>query len=631
MFIIQGDVMNTFNWKFNNFLTNLLTKDKIIRTIFFLIPVISIILKGIIFQGFVTNQDPYTFNFTAGYQAAKPCLNYYIAFALIFLSFSLLFKGKGRIIYSFIIDFLLTLLILIDVWYFRGFLTVPSVLVLNQMSNLDNMSGSIISMMSKLDIIFLLDFMVLAIYAYIYRKSFTKKHKRAIKTSLCSLILPILFVVYVPFSITVLNNKAVQNAYLFEGYDKSNTARYFSPIGYHIIDLYTVYRDSKPYKLSEQDKMDINELFEIKKEDLPNNEYFARSKGKNLIYIQVESLETFVIGKEINDKEITPNLNKLVKSSLYFPNTFEQVNEGTSSDCDLMVNTSILPLRSGSTFFRYPNTNYNSLPNLLEYEGYSTIAIHPDKGSFWNYKNGLVGIGFDKFNDFYSFNVDEQIGLGISDKSYFEQVVPMLQNEKQPFYTETVTLTSHGPFDLPEEYRDLELDPELDKSELGGYFESIRYTDKQIGNFLNLLDKEGLLQNSVIVIMGDHTGVHKYYNSSIDQLSNKQDWYLNTGNPIVPLIIYDPSYKEGKTFDKLYNGQIDVMPTLLYLLGVDKEKYENTALGRNLLNTNKSFAVITNGTLKGGENLTDKEKEVYKKSLDVSDKMIRANYAHNKD
>ena len=158
---------------------------------------------------------------------------------------------------------------------------------------------------------------------------------------------------------------------------------------------------------------------------------------------------------------------------------------------------------------------------------------------------------------------------------------------------------------------------ELNESKLGGYFESIHYTDKQIGHFLDMLDKEGILQNSIIAIMGDHTGVHKYYNDSINQLSHKEDWFLNTGNPTVPFIIYDPSAKEGKTFDKLYNGEIDVMPTLLYFLGVDKDKYENTALGRTLLNTQKSFAVITNGTLKGGENLTDKEKEVYKKSLDI--------------
>ena len=619
--------MSSFNYKLNEFLKNNLTKDTLIRVIFFLIPLASIVLKGIIFQGFVTNQDPYTFNFSAGYDAADPCLNYYIAFALIFLSFSLLFKGRGRIIYTLIIDCILTLLMLIDTWYFRGFLTVPSVIVLTQMANLDNMSGSILSMISKLDLLFLFDFIILAIYVYITRKSFTKKHRRAIKTFICTFVLSILFIIYVPVSINVFNNKDVHNAYFFSNYDKSNTAKYFSPIGYHIMDCYTTYRDSKPYKLTGQDKADVNELFEIKKENLPDNQYASISKGKNLIYIQVESLESFVIGQTINGKEITPNLNKLIQKGLYFPNIFEQVNEGTSSDSDLMVNTSMLPLRSGSTFFRYPNTNYNSLPNLLEGEGYNSIAIHPDKGSFWNYANGLTGIGFDKFNDFYSFNVDEEIGLGISDKRYFEQVVPMLKEQKEPFYSETVTLTSHGPFDIPKEYRELGLYDELDKNELGGYFESIHYTDKQIGNFLDLLDKEGLLENSVIAIMGDHTGVHKYYDNSINQLSNKEPWYLNTGNPVVPLVIYDPSFKEGKTFD-LYGGQIDVMPTLLYLLGVDKEKYENTALGRNLLNTEKSFAVITNGTLKGGENLTAEEKEIYIKSLDISDKMIRANYTH---
>src|SRR5471030_495587 len=168
----------------------------------------------------------------------------------------------------FVMDSILTLIMLIDTWYFRGFLTVPSVLTLTQTANLDNMSGSILSMTSKLDFIFLFDFIILGTYAYITRKSYTKKHKRAITTFLCTFILSILFIIYVPFSITVFNNKDVKDAYLFDSYDKTNTARYFSPLGYHIIDCYTVYRDSKPYKLTDQDKSDINELFQVKKEDL---------------------------------------------------------------------------------------------------------------------------------------------------------------------------------------------------------------------------------------------------------------------------------------------------------------------------------------------------------------------------
>jgi len=609
---------------FKNKIMNILSFDGIIRIILFLIPFIAIILKSIIFQGFVATEDPYILNFSDGLNSAKPFINYYYAFTLIFLSFSLLFKGKGRVIYLFVIDIIITALIFLDLGYFRGFLTMPSALLLTQTANLDNMGGTISSMFSKMDFLLLIDFIILAIYVFFTRKSYTNVKRRAPLTFIVMILSSILFIAYVPFNLHILKNEDVKNGYIFSNYDPTNTARYFSPIGYHIFDVYNVYKDSKPYELTEEETTQINEFFQAK-ENLEDNKYAGMLKGKNLIVIQVESLESFIVGKEVNGQKITPVMDELISKGLYFPNIYEQVNEGTSSDSDLMINTSMFPLRRGSTFFRYPSTEYNSLPNLLEEMNYDTIAIHPDKGSFWNYVNGLKGIGFNEFIDYYSFNIDEEIGLGISDESYFRQVVPMLKNLKEPFYAFTVTLTSHGPFDLPEEKRTLNLDSELDKSELGGYFESIKYTDAQIGEFLNQLDKEGLLDNTAIVIEGDHTGVHKYYNSSIEKLSNKEDWYLDNGHHTMPFIIWSKDMNEGKTFDTI-GGQIDIMPSLLYLMGVDNDKYINTSIGRNLLNTNKSFAVLTNLEVVG-ENLTDEEKEMYKNIVDLSDKMIRANKA----
>lgn len=603
---------------------NILSFDGLIRIILFLIPFISITLKCIVFQGFVTSSDPYIFNFSNGLSSAKPFINYYYAFILIFLSFSLLFKGKGRVVYLFVIDIIITALIFLDLGYFRGFLTMPSALLLTQTANLDNMGGTISSMFSKLDFLLLIDFIILAIYVFFTRKSYTNVKRRAPLTFIVMILSSLLFIAYVPFNLHILKNEDVKNGYIFSNYDPTNTARYFSPIGYHIFDVYNVYKDSKPYELTEEETTQINEFFQAK-ENLEDNKYAGMLKGKNLIVIQVESLESFIVGKEVNGQKITPVMDELISKGLYFPNIYEQVNEGTSSDSDLMINTSMFPLRRGSTFFRYPSTEYNSLPNLLEEMNYDTIAIHPDKGSFWNYVNGLKGIGFNEFIDYYSFNIDEEIGLGISDESYFRQVVPMLKNLKEPFYAFTVTLTSHGPFDLPKEKRVLNLDGELDKSELGGYFESIKYTDAQIGEFLKQLDKEGLLDDTVVVIEGDHTGVHKYYNSSIEKLSNKEDWYLDNGHHTIPFIIWSKDMNEGKTFDTI-GGQIDIMPSLLYLMGVDNEKYINTAIGRNLLNTNKSFAVLTNLEVVG-ENLTDEEKEMYKNIVDLSDKMIRANKA----
>lgn len=620
--------MNKFIEKIKERFLCIFTIHGIMRILLFLIPFVTIVIKSIIFQGFVVNRDPYLLDFGLGLDSAKPFINYYYAFILIFLSFALLFKGKGRVIYLFIIDAIITALIVLDVTYFRGFYTMPSALLLTQTANLDNMGGTIMSMFSNMDFLFILDFIILGIFVFFTRKSYTTVKRRAPISFLVILISSIVFIAYVPFNLHILKNEDVKNGYIFSNYDPTNTARYFSPLGYHIFDSYNVYQDSKPYELENEDRSQIDEFY-ASKENLPDNEYAGLLEGKNLLVIQIESLESFIIGKEVNGQKITPVMDDLISKGLYFPNIYEQVNEGTSSDADLMINTSMFPVRRGSTFFRYPGNTYNSLPNLLEEKNYSTVAIHPDKGSFWNYVNGLTGIGFDKFVDFFSFDENsEMMGLGISDESYFTQVVPMIKELKEPYYAFTVTLTNHGPFDsIPEEKKVLGLDEELDKNEMGGYFESVKYTDTQIGEFLKKLDREGLLDNTVVIIEGDHTGVHKYYNSSVEKLSNKEDWYLDNGHHTVPFIIWSKDMIEGKTFD-VKGGQVDIMPTLLYLLSVEKEKYINTALGRNLLNTNKSFAALTNLDVVG-DNLTEEEKEMYKNIMLLSDKMIRSNYFNN--
>ncbi|EGT3616979.1 LTA synthase family protein [Clostridium perfringens] len=615
--------------KVNNSLAKLkksLNKNALIRLGFYIFTLIAVVLKGALFLGFSLNQDPRVLNFGLGYRQASYFLNYYIAFAAIFISICFLFKNKGKFFSLIIVDLFISILTMMDIWYFRGFQTVPSIMLLKQTANLDNLGDSIFSMATSYDLLFFVDFIILIIAFIIFRKSFSNC-KSNWKGTIAVLLISICYIGYVPFNVNVLKRENVKNSYLFSNYDPTDTVEYFSPIGYHIFDTYNVYKNSKPYEMTAEDQAQIKEYYDFKNENLPDNEYKGMFKGKNLVVIQVESLENFVINQKIDGQEITPNINKLLNNSIYFPNIFEQVNEGTSSDSDLMVNTSMLPLRQGSTFFRNPATTYNSMPNILEKDGYSTIAIHPDKGSFWNYAQGLTGIGFDKFVDYYSFNHDEVIGMGISDGSYFKQVAPMLKEMKQPFYAFTVTLTSHGPFDLPKDYRELKLSPELDNNVLGGYFQSVHYTDAQIGMFIDLLEKEGLLENTVVAIEGDHTGPHKYYNSNIESLSNPESWWLDNGNHTVPLVIYNPSVKTPVK-DDVYGGQIDIMPTLLYLLGVDNNVYQNTALGRNLLNTNRSYAVLTDKTVKG--ELTDKEKQIVTNSLDLSDKMIRANYFKDK-
>ena len=345
-------------------------------------------------------------------------------------------------------------------------------------------------------------------------------------------------------------------------------------------------------------------------------------KGKNLLIIQFESLEKFVINQKIDGQEITPNLNKLLKNSLYFTNYYEQVGEGTSSDADLMTNTSIYPISSGATFFSYPDTHYISLPKLFNNMGYTTTAIHPDSGSFWNWMPALKAFGFGTCIDSSRYNITETIGMGISDGTYLPQVEPIIVKQKQPFYTFLVTLSSHIPFQLPNKYKELKLSLALDNSKLGGYFQCIHYSDKQLGIFFDNLKKDGILDNTVIVIYGDHEGVHKYYAPEIRDLKPSETWWLDNHKQL-PLIIYNNQLKGEEI--KTIGGQIDLFPTVASLMGIDQKNYSGSVIGRNLLNTNKNFVVLRSKQFIS-DKPNDKEKASATQGLSIADSVIRSDY-----
>jgi lipoteichoic acid synthase len=354
---------------------------------------------------------------------------------------------------------------------------------------------------------------------------------------------------------------------------------------------------------------------------MKNYQLTAIYKNKNLLVIQVESLENFVIGQSVDGQVITPTLNKLLANSIYFDNYYAQVNEGTSSDADLMTNTSVFPVRRGSTFFRFPFTSYNSFPKILENHGYSTKAIHPDNGEYWNWMEALNNIGFQKCIDSKSFIMDEIIFLGLSDESFLRQVKNTVINQKAPFYNFMVTLTSHSPFKMPERHKQLKLEDTLANTTLGGYFQSIKYTDSCLGTFIDELDKSGVLDNTVLVIYGDHGSVHKYFNDEIQEIKPSQDWWLDNDNKI-PLIIYE----KGQTAKTIHTtgGQIDLMPTLLYSFGIDESEYESTVFGRNLLNTKEDYVVLANGEFRGKID-SAKQTEILK-GLEYADMAVRSDF-----
>ena len=322
-------------------------------------------------------------------------------------------------------------------------------------------------MLRLVDLLFVVDLFVLGVIGLKCKLIYTKARR---STSIL-LILLVLSVAYIYYQHVKLDNNGNDDSMLFRiSWCTNQTMSNLSPLGYHSYDIYNFYKNNQDNKLSPEEKQTINNWFAQNQEILPPNKFKGIFKGQNLIMVQVESLEHQVINQKVNGQEITPTLNKLLANSIYFSNFYEQVNNGSSSDSDLLANTSVYPVRTGATFFRFPDNTYNSLPKMLRGLGYNTLAIHPDKGSYWNWMPALKAIGFEKTIDEAQFNTEEKIGLGISDGSYFKQIAPIILEQKQPFYDFLVTLTSHNPFDLPKEYRSLSLSDDLNQTKLGGYF-----------------------------------------------------------------------------------------------------------------------------------------------------------------
>lgn len=587
----------------------------------FLITLICLFIKSLIFVAYISSSTgtKIAINKIPMY-LISPTL--YICLIIPFICFGYLFKGRKQYVAFLILNFIISFLMICDLIYYRGFQGFISPYNFSQSGNLDNLWSTIFSLLKPGDIFFVIDIVILLVI-FLLGKSIYTKAKRHIALTCILFILGSSISYFYHYKYDIVENGA-NKRYFFIYWSPYYNVSNMSPIGYHIYDSYLYIKNSKKLVLKDSDKSAINIWYKNNKESLPDNKFKGIGKGKNLIVIQVESLENFLIGQKIEGQEITPNLNKLLKNSLYFSQIYEQVSGGNSSDADLMTNTSMYPVRSGSTFFRFPNNKYNSLPLIMKNTGYYTSAFHPDGGGYWNWMPALQSMGFDKCTDVTGFKLDEHIGLGLSDGSYLRQVAEKISTQPKPFYSFFVTLTSHMPFNLPKKYRELKLSPSLDKSVVGDYFQSVYYTDKHIGKFIDALDKKGLLNNSVIAIYGDHCGVHKYYKDKLSNIKPREDWWFKD-NLRIPFILYSKDFKKEEF--KTIGGQVDFMPTLCYMMGIDSSKYLTT-IGRNLLNTNKDFVVLSSGKVLG-KYKDEAEKQRIINGLDISDKLIRSDYFKN--
>lgn len=336
-------------------------------------------------------------------------------------------------------------------------------------------------------------------------------------------------------------------------------------------------KSSYPYQTSEKDP-------DAKPEG------YGAMKGKNVIVVQLESFQRFPIGQSVEGQEVTPVLNELVKDSLYFTNVFQQIGQGNTSDAEFISNTSIYPLGTIAMSTGYGDRVLPSLPRLLQNEGYTAETFHVNSVSFWDRIKMYPALHFDQYFDKPYFNNDDYNEMGASDEELFRVGVEKLadlKSQNKPFYAQFVTASSHSPFKVKSEFVKWDTPASIEGTALGEYLTSLNYADYALGTLIDGLKEQGLWDETVLVVYGDHFGLQ-------NQSTSPEEVEAALGIPYheqisrfnIPLIIHVPGM-EGQEIETV-GGQMDILPTISNLLGISLEDTKFTAFGQDLLNVDQN-------------------------------------------
>jgi phosphoglycerol transferase MdoB-like AlkP superfamily enzyme len=317
---------------------------------------------------------------------------------------------------------------------------------------------------------------------------------------------------------------------------------------------------------------------------------FAVAEGASLVMLQVESLQTFVIGLEIDGQEVTPFLNRWAEDGLWFSNVTDQTGQGRSSDSELMTQASLLPMEGGAAAFRFAANDFTSLADVLSRHGYDTLSAVPFEGAFWNRRQTHAAYGYRRSYFAEDFVAGETVGWGLSDRAFLEQVVKKLVAANRPFAAYLLTLSLHHPFEgFPPQLDTLDVG-KWDGTAFGNFLHTMHFFDSSLASFVAALDREGLAGNTVIAVWGDHDAGFPWTEETASAMGAPHDtvgWYLSQE---VPLFIRVPGVEWPSAERVVPAGHIDVAPTLLALLGVDPAPYP--FLGRNLLGDHGDRPVV---------------------------------------
>lgn len=515
-----------------------------------------------------------------------------LSFLLLIFGLSLFLKGKNRNRYIIAMSCLVTFVLLANMVFYRfynDFLTIP---VLFQTSNMGDLGSSIGTLLEPTDLLLAVDIAVL-IWLHIRQKAFqsdipSTKNERAAY---------FLFVASVYFFNLGLS-EAERPQLLTRSFDREMLVKNISLFNFHIYDGVLQSKQSAQRALADSNSLTEIENYVTANAKDANKRLFGAAKGRNVILVSLESTQSFVINEKLNGEEITPFLNDFIKQSYNFNNVYHQTGQGKTSDSEFIVDNSLYPLGRGAVFFTNAGNQYMAAPEILKNSGYYSAVLHANNKSFWNRDLMYDSFGYDSFFDINSYDVTDEnsVGWGLKDKEFFEQSSELMKNLPQPFYSRLITLTNHFPFDLDEEDQLID-EYDSNSQTLNKYFPTVRYQDEALKRFIEKLKEDGLYDNSVIVLYGDHYGISENHNEAMGQFLGKEITpFEEVQLQKVPLVIHIPGItdKKPQTIETV-GGQIDIRPTLMNLLGIDTK--DQIQFGNDLLSDEKlDFTVLRDGS-----------------------------------
>ncbi len=559
--------------------------------------------------------------------------------AILLGSFGYLIKPKRQFIYFFLLTVFYTFLCIINHIYYTFYMSFVSVSLLGTLSMLGEVSDSVTS---KLELIFFI-YLLAPIIMIIVNRVLTKKnyyfevgkHEKGkrmfIKTGATAVCI-VLFLI-----VTLVPSEASR---LIKQWNREYNVQRFGIYLYTFNDLIQSIQPSIStmfgYDSSAKVFRDFYATKDTKKE---KNKYTNIFEGKNVIFIHAESIQNYLIDLEVNDIVITPNLNRLAKEGMYFSSFYPQISVGTSSDTEFTLSTGLLPSSSGTVFVNFYKRKYETIQNLFNEKGYYTFSMHANNADYWNRKTMYKTLGYQAFYAKDSFQVPtdkddpDYVGLGLSDKSFLHQSIDILKNIKENnknYMGTIITLSNHSPFDDITKYGDIDFSitfdkgtgeydangneiketvtvPYLEDTEMGNYLKSAHYADEALGQFFEEIVQNGLDENTVFIIYGDHESklgrknLNLLYNYDVEteEIKDVNDpTYVNLEGDRydliknTPLIIWTSDKSLQKEITDVM-GMWDVLPTVSNMFGLEY-KY---ALGNDIFSKNEKIVVFPNGNI----------------------------------